>query len=85
MRNELIYKTFKERKIPIYLQQLFAKMLFLEVDSLDTLDLTESFGWTDNEVVVHMIMLVLHMIMLVSHMLMLVVLIIMFVTHYCGC
>lgn len=40
----------KIRKIPLQLQKLFAQLLLLDVASVSTCPLTESFGWTDNEV-----------------------------------
>ncbi|XP_078377016.1 ubiquitin carboxyl-terminal hydrolase 40-like isoform X2 [Oculina patagonica] len=39
----------KVRVIPIQLQKLFAKLLLLDQDSINTSELTDSFGWTGNE------------------------------------
>lgn len=38
------------RRIPLELQLLFANMLLLDQSSVSTSDLTDSFGWTNNEV-----------------------------------
>ncbi|XP_033761704.1 ubiquitin carboxyl-terminal hydrolase 40-like [Pecten maximus] len=39
----------KVRVIPIQLQKLFARLLLSDQQSVPTVDLTESFGWTNNE------------------------------------
>ncbi|XP_046546355.1 ubiquitin carboxyl-terminal hydrolase 40-like [Haliotis rubra] len=39
----------KVRVIPLQLQRLFARLLLLDQQSVSTADLTESFGWTNNE------------------------------------
>ncbi|XP_069111177.1 ubiquitin carboxyl-terminal hydrolase 40-like [Argopecten irradians] len=39
----------KVRVIPIQLQKLFARLLLSDQQSVPTIDLTESFGWTNNE------------------------------------
>lgn len=39
----------KVRVIPLQLQKLFAKLLLLDQDSINTSELTDSFGWTGNE------------------------------------
>ena len=41
---------FQVRVIPLQLQKLFAKLLLLDQDSISTSELTNSFGWTANEV-----------------------------------
>lgn len=38
------------REIPIELQRLFAMMLLLDEIDVNTSKLTDSFGWSDNEV-----------------------------------
>lgn len=38
------------RIIPLQLQRLFAQLLLLDQDAASTEDLTDSFGWTSNEV-----------------------------------
>jgi hypothetical protein len=40
----------KIRVIPLELQKLFSQLLLLDVASVSTCQLTESFGWTDHEV-----------------------------------
>ena len=44
--------------IPLQLQKLFAKLLVLDQDSISTADLTDSFGWTGNEVTVNKVLLI---------------------------
>ncbi|XP_077978745.1 ubiquitin carboxyl-terminal hydrolase 40-like [Glandiceps talaboti] len=39
----------KVRVIPIQLQRLFSRLLLLDQQSASTADLTDSFGWTNNE------------------------------------
>ncbi|XP_054712261.1 ubiquitin carboxyl-terminal hydrolase 40-like [Uloborus diversus] len=39
----------KVRKIPVSLQKLFARLLLVDQQAASTLDLTESFGWQNNE------------------------------------
>ena len=49
----MIFKYFiidQVRVIPLQLQKLFAKLLLLDQDSVNTTDLTDSFGWSGNEV-----------------------------------
>ena len=41
---------FQVRVIPLQLQKLFAKLILLDQDSIGTSELTDSFGWTGNEV-----------------------------------
>lgn len=41
---------FQVRVIPIQLQRLFASLLLKNSQSVSSKDLTNSFGWTDNEV-----------------------------------
>ena len=36
--------------IPLQLRKLFAKLLLLDQESISTSELTDSFGWTGNEV-----------------------------------
>ena len=36
--------------IPLQLQKLFAKLLLLDQESVSTSELTDSFGWSGNEV-----------------------------------
>ena len=38
------------------LQHLFAQMLLLNKESVSTSDLTDSFGWTGNQVIYHVIL-----------------------------
>lgn len=38
------------RIIPLQLQRLFAQLLLLDQEAASTADLTDSFGWTSNEV-----------------------------------
>lgn len=38
------------RIIPLQLQRLFAQLLLLDQEAASTTDLTDSFGWTSNEV-----------------------------------
>ena len=40
----------KVRVIPVHLQKLFARLLLLNQQSASTTELTDSFGWTNNEV-----------------------------------
>ncbi len=40
----------ERRKIPLQLQRLFGRLLLLDRQSASTTDLTNSFGWTNNEV-----------------------------------
>lgn len=40
----------KVRIIPLQLQRLFAQLLLLDQEAASTADLTDSFGWTSNEV-----------------------------------
>ena len=50
---KIIFKYFiinQVRVIPLQLQKLFAKLLLLDQDSVNTTDLTDSFGWSGNEV-----------------------------------
>ncbi|KAG8223968.1 hypothetical protein J437_LFUL005581, partial [Ladona fulva] len=39
----------KLRVIPVELQKLFSQLLLADVEAVSTSDLTESFGWVDNE------------------------------------
>ncbi|CAI9727683.1 ubiquitin carboxyl-terminal hydrolase 40-like [Octopus vulgaris] len=39
----------KVRVIPLQLQRLFTQLLFADLRSISTVELTESFGWTNNE------------------------------------
>lgn len=38
------------RIIPLQLQRLFAQLLLLDQEAASTIDLTDSFGWTSDEV-----------------------------------
>ncbi|KAG8515569.1 Ubiquitin carboxyl-terminal hydrolase 40 [Galemys pyrenaicus] len=42
-------RTSQVRIIPLQLQRLFAQLLLLDQEAASTADLTDSFGWTNNE------------------------------------
>lgn len=44
----------KVRVIPLQLQKLFARLLMSDRQSVSTTELTDSFGWINNEVCVAM-------------------------------
>lgn len=46
----IIFYVIKVRVIPIELQRLFARLLYLDQDSCSTEALTNSFGWNNSEV-----------------------------------
>lgn len=60
MKQELLHSAHEHssgmhlspqvRIIPLQLQRLFAQLLLLDQEAASTIDLTDSFGWTSDEV-----------------------------------
>lgn len=42
--------SLEVRVIPLHLQKLFARLMMSDRQSVSTTELTDSFGWTNNEV-----------------------------------
>lgn len=47
---EMHFFLIQVRIIPLQLQRLFAQLLLLDQEAASTADLTDSFGWTSDEV-----------------------------------
>lgn len=50
VNNRHVLFSSQVRVIPLELQRLFARLLLVDEQTASTTDLTDSFGWTNNEV-----------------------------------